>query len=206
MKAQSSSNFRSRRVQVFLFPSMFLKCPTCKYLLSAAVGTRKMERGNRDHNRAGNRWHFSATNRYRLSAGRLSQCPFLLASLLMRSTASSCFLANQTNMRRGCASGDLNARANHPWLIDKLSDKRWRMMHERAFICRPSPAPADLADELIDLPANAVVRARDSRHCYRLIAWVPAFASAVKSPPAPSRMLTEDWQRVGYPPFNFLTS
>jgi hypothetical protein len=34
----------------------------------------------------------------------------------------------------------------------------------------------------------------------------PAFTSFEK-PPAPSgRMLTEDWQRVGYPPFNFLTS
>jgi hypothetical protein len=34
----------------------------------------------------------------------------------------------------------------------------------------------------------------------------PAFTSPAK-PPAPSgRMLTEDWQRVGHPPFNFLTS
>ena len=34
----------------------------------------------------------------------------------------------------------------------------------------------------------------------------PSFTSPEK-PPAPSgHMLTEDWQRVGHPPFNFLTS
>ncbi len=34
----------------------------------------------------------------------------------------------------------------------------------------------------------------------------PAFTSFEKPAPPSGRMLTEDWQRVGYPPFNFLTS
>jgi len=34
----------------------------------------------------------------------------------------------------------------------------------------------------------------------------PAFTSSEKHFPPSGRMLTEDWQRVGYPPFNFLTS
>ena len=34
----------------------------------------------------------------------------------------------------------------------------------------------------------------------------PAFTSAEKPPPPSGRMLTEDWARVGHPPFNFLTS
>jgi hypothetical protein len=34
----------------------------------------------------------------------------------------------------------------------------------------------------------------------------PAFTSAGKPPPPSGLMLTEDWQRVGHPPFNFLTS
>jgi len=34
----------------------------------------------------------------------------------------------------------------------------------------------------------------------------PAFTSFEKPPQPSGRMLTEDWQRVGYPPFNFLTS
>jgi hypothetical protein len=34
----------------------------------------------------------------------------------------------------------------------------------------------------------------------------PAFTSFEKPPPPSGRMLTEDWQRVGNPPFNFLTS
>ena len=34
----------------------------------------------------------------------------------------------------------------------------------------------------------------------------PAFTSFEKPPPPSGRMLTEDWQRVGYPPFNFLSS
>ena len=33
----------------------------------------------------------------------------------------------------------------------------------------------------------------------------PAFTSPAKPPPPSGLMLTEDWQRVGYPPFNFLT-
>jgi hypothetical protein len=34
----------------------------------------------------------------------------------------------------------------------------------------------------------------------------PAFTSLGKPPPPSGAMLTEDWQRVGHPPFNFLTS
>ena len=34
----------------------------------------------------------------------------------------------------------------------------------------------------------------------------PAFTSFRKPPPPSGHMLTEDWQRVGHPPFNFLTS
>jgi hypothetical protein len=34
----------------------------------------------------------------------------------------------------------------------------------------------------------------------------PAFTSPGKPPPPSGLMLTEDWQRVGHPPFNFLTS
>ena len=34
----------------------------------------------------------------------------------------------------------------------------------------------------------------------------PAFTSFEKPCPPSGAMLTEDWQRVGYPPFNFLTS
>lgn len=34
----------------------------------------------------------------------------------------------------------------------------------------------------------------------------PAFTSFDKSAPPSGRMLTEDWQRVGHPPFNFLSS
>jgi hypothetical protein len=34
----------------------------------------------------------------------------------------------------------------------------------------------------------------------------PAFTSFEKPPPPSGRMLGEDWQRVGYPPFNFLRS
>jgi hypothetical protein len=34
----------------------------------------------------------------------------------------------------------------------------------------------------------------------------PAFTSFEKPPPPSGRMLTEDWQRVGHPPFNFLSS
>jgi len=34
----------------------------------------------------------------------------------------------------------------------------------------------------------------------------PAFTSFEKPPPPSGQMLTEDWQRVGYPPFNFLRS
>jgi len=34
----------------------------------------------------------------------------------------------------------------------------------------------------------------------------PAFTSPGKPPPPSGHMLTEDWQRVGHPPFNFLTS
>jgi hypothetical protein len=34
----------------------------------------------------------------------------------------------------------------------------------------------------------------------------PAFTSFEKPRPPSGRMLTEDWQRVGYPPFNFLSS
>ena len=43
-----------------------------------------------------------------------------------------------------------------------------------------------------------------SRHI--LFKTFPAFTSPGK-PPAPSgHMLTDDWQRVGYPDFNFLTA
>jgi hypothetical protein len=34
----------------------------------------------------------------------------------------------------------------------------------------------------------------------------PAFTAFAKPPPPSGHMLTEDWQRVGHPPFNFLTS
>jgi hypothetical protein len=34
----------------------------------------------------------------------------------------------------------------------------------------------------------------------------PAFTSFEKPHPPSGHMLTDDWQRVGYPPFNFLTS
>jgi hypothetical protein len=34
----------------------------------------------------------------------------------------------------------------------------------------------------------------------------PAFTAPGKPPPPSGHMLTEDWQRVGHPPFNFLTS
>ena len=34
----------------------------------------------------------------------------------------------------------------------------------------------------------------------------PRFTSFKKPLPPSGHMLTEDWQRVGYPPFNFLTS
>jgi len=34
----------------------------------------------------------------------------------------------------------------------------------------------------------------------------PAFTSSQKPPPPSGQMLTGDWERVGYPPFNFLTS
>jgi hypothetical protein len=39
-----------------------------------------------------------------------------------------------------------------------------------------------------------------------LFKTLPLFTSFEKPPPPSGRMLTEDWQRVGYPPFNFLTS
>jgi hypothetical protein len=41
---------------------------------------------------------------------------------------------------------------------------------------------------------------------FMLFKTLPHFASFEKPAPPSGRMLTEDWQRVGYPPFNFLTS
>lgn len=41
---------------------------------------------------------------------------------------------------------------------------------------------------------------------FLLFKTLPLFTSFEKPVPASGRMLTDDWQRVGYPPFNFLTS
>lgn len=41
---------------------------------------------------------------------------------------------------------------------------------------------------------------------FMLFKTMPLFTSFEKPMPPSGRMLTEDWQRVGYPPFNFLTS
>jgi len=41
---------------------------------------------------------------------------------------------------------------------------------------------------------------------FLLFKTLPTFTSFEKPLPPSGRMLTEDWQRVGYPPFNFLTS
>ena len=41
---------------------------------------------------------------------------------------------------------------------------------------------------------------------FMLFKTLPLFTSFEKPAPPSGRMLTEDWQRVGYPPFNFLTS
>ena len=70
----------------------------------------------------------------------------------------------------------------------------------------------------IRLPANRVLQERigyllkrpvgrpssDARRSYAN--FIYQAGNWTKPPPPSGRMLTEDWQRVGYPPFNFLTS